>query len=401
MNAQSMQGRGITPASPGAGKASPLKIAFVGLRGIPALYGGVDRVIEEVAEGLITLGHEITVYCWSNTYKERPAEYRGVRLKYLPTIPVRYIGTLIHTFLSCIAVLREGVDIVHINNTQNAVFGFIPRLFGKKVVVQPHGPAWPMLKWGTLKDRFMVNFKIALTRVFLHFCRYPTLWWSHKIVVISGPDADYISRTNTGKFILIHNGCNIPEVLPPEKMLEREIKPREYLLFVGRIVPRKGCHYLIEAFKKINKDIELVIVGGPLNTSYGRFVRRIGSDDRRIRFTGPIYDRTLNELFGNALIYVHPSESEGQSIALLEGLAYGACVVSSDTPESVETAEGNAYYFRSGDINDLKRTLEDLLGHPEKIEQGRRHAREHVEAKYQWLDKILQYQEMYSSLMKS
>jgi glycosyltransferase involved in cell wall biosynthesis len=371
------------------------------LRGIPALYGGVDRVIEEVAEGLITLGHEITVYCWSNTYKERPAEYRGVWLKYLPTIPVRYIGTLIHTFLSCIAVLREGVDIVHINNTQNAIFGFIPRLFGKKVVVQPHGPAWPMLKWGTLKDRFMVNFKIALTRVFLHFCRYPTLWWSHKIVVISGPDADYISRTNTGKFILIHNGCNIPEVLPPEKMLERGIKPREYLLFVGRIVPRKGCHYLIEAFKKINTDIELVIVGGPLDTSYGRFVRRIGSDDPRIRFTGPIYDRTVNELFGNALIYVHPSESEGQSIALLEGLAYGACVVSSDTPESVETAEGNAYYFRSGDINDLKRTLEDLLGHPEKIEQGRRHAREHVEAKYQWLDKILQYQEMYSSLMKS
>ncbi len=378
---------------------APLKIAFIGLRGIPAVYGGVDRVIEEVAEGLIALGHEITVYCWTNTYKERPAEYKGARLKYLPTIPVRYIGTLIHTLFACIAVLTEDIDIVHINNTQNAIFAFIPRMFGKKVVVQPHGPAWPLLKWGTFGERFVMNLKIAMTSIFLHFCRYPTLWWSDRIVVISGPDADYISKTNTGKFILIHNGCNIPEALPPEKMLERGIEPRKYLLFVGRIVPRKGCHYLIEAFKKIKKDIELIIVGGPLDTSYGKFLKRIGSEDPRIRFTGPIYDRTLNELFGNALIYVHPSESEGQSIALLEGLAYGACVVTSDTPESIETAEDNAYYFKSGDIKDLQRVLEDLLSHTEKIAEGSRHAREHVETKYQWPDKILQYQEMYSSLL--
>lgn len=405
MNPEAAQSRGATSDSgpvPGAGPAgglAPLKIAFVGLRGIPAVYGGVDRVIEGVAEGLIALGHEVTVYCWSNVYKERPAEYKGARLRYLPTIPVRYVGTLIHTLLACIAVLKEDVDIVHINNTENAIFGFIPRMFGKKVVIQPHGPAWPLLKWGTLGDRFIMNLKIAMTRIFLHFCRYPALWWSHRIVVISGPDADYISKTNTGKFILIHNGCNIPEALPPEKMLERGIEPGKYLLFVGRIVPRKGCHYLIEAFKKIKKDLQLIIVGGPLDTSYGKFLKRIASDDRRIRFTGPIYDRTLNELFSNALIYVHPSESEGQSIALLEGLAYGACVVSSDTPESIETAEDNAYYFKSGNTSELRRVLEDLLDHPEKIEQGSRHARRHVETKYQWPDKIRQYQEMYSSLV--
>jgi glycosyltransferase involved in cell wall biosynthesis len=380
--------------------ASPsLKVAFVGLRGIPAVYGGVDRVIEEVAQGLIELGHEITVYCWSNTYRERPTEYKGARLKYLPTIPVRYIGTLLHTFLACIALVKEDIDVVHINNTQNAIFGFIPRLAGKKVVVQPHGPAWPMLKWGTLSDRFMMNFKIFLTSVFLHLCRYPTLWYSNKIVVISGPDADYISKTRTEKFILIHNGCNIPETMPPDRMLKLGIQPRKYLLFVGRIVPRKGCHYLIQAFRQMKTDLDLVIVGGPLDTAYGKYLKRIAGDDPRVRFTGPIYDSTLNELFSNALIYVHPSESEGQSIALLEGLAYGACVVSSDTPESIETAEDNAYYFNSGDIKDLQRVLEELVDDPEKIEHGSRHAREHVQTKYQWPDKILQYQEMYRSLL--
>jgi glycosyltransferase involved in cell wall biosynthesis len=381
--------------------ASPvLKIAFVGLRGVPAIYGGVDRVVEEITRGLTALGHQVTVYCWSNTYRDRPAEYAGARLKYLPTIPVRYIGTLIHTFLACIDLASSDIDIVHINNTQNAIFGFIPRLFGKKVVVQPHGPAWPMLKWGTLRDRFVINFKILLTSIFLHFCRYPALWFADRIVVISGPDADYISRTRTAKFVLIHNGCNIPEVLPPEKMLELGIEPGKYLLFVGRIMPRKGCHYLIQAFRDIKEDLALVIVGGPLDTAYGKFLRRLAGDDPRINFTGPIYDSALSELFSNALIYVHPSESEGQSIALLEGLAYGACVVSSDTPESIETAEANAYYFKAGDVADLRRVLADLLANPSKIEEGSRHAREHVEADYQWHDKVLQYQRMYTELVK-
>lgn len=379
---------------------SPLRIAFLGLRGIPAVYGGVDRVIEEVTQGLTPMGHHVVVYCWSNTYEERPREYKGAKLIYLPTIPVRYVGTLLHTLLACFDLLRRGIDIVHINNTHNAIFGFIPRLFGKKVVVQPHGPAWPMLRWGTFRERFSMNLKIFLSRVFLHLCRYPTTWFANRVLVISQPDADYISTTDVDKFVLIHNGCNIPELAEADKMLALGIKPKRYLLFVGRLVPRKGCHYLIRAFRELETDLELVIVGGPIESTYGRFLRRIARGDARIIFTGPVYGTMLSELFTNALIYAHPSESEGQSIALLEGLAFGACVVSSDTPESVETAEGNAYYFRSGDWDDLRRVIDDLIRNPAKIEDGSRHARAHVEAKYQWHDKILAYEKMYYGLMK-
>jgi glycosyltransferase involved in cell wall biosynthesis len=378
---------------------APLRVAYLGLRGIPAVYGGVDRVIEEVAQGLTPMGHHVLVYCWSNTYKKRFREYKGAELVYLPTIPVRYLGTLLHTFLACLDLLRRSIDIVHINNTHNAIFGFIPRIFGKKVVVQPHGPAWPILKWGRFRERFLLNVKIFLSRVFLHLCRYPTIWYAHKVLVISQPDADYISTTRVGKFVLIHNGCNLPELAEADKMLDLGITPRKYLLFVGRLVPRKGCHHLIRAFRELETDLELVIVGGPLDSAYGRFLQRIAKGDDRIRFTGPVYGPTLNELFTNTLIYVHPSESEGQSIALLEGLAFGACVVSSDTPESIETAEDNACYFKSGDWEDLRRVLSDLIRNPDKIEGGRRKARAHVQAKYQWHDKILAYEEMYYDLV--
>jgi glycosyltransferase involved in cell wall biosynthesis len=376
----------------------PLSIAFLGFRGIPAVYGGVDRVIEEIASGLTPRGHRVLVYCWSSTYRERPEVHKGAELVYLPTIPVRYVGTLLHTLFACIDLLKRDIDIVHINNTQNAIFAFIPRMFGKKVVIQPHGPAWPMLRWGTLRERFFVNLKILLTRMFLHLCRYPALWFAHRILVISQPDADYISTKKVDKFVLIHNGCNIPDPLPPDRMLSLGITPKKYLLFVGRLVPRKGCHYLIRAFRDLRADLDLVIVGGPLKSSYGGFLLRIAAGHPRIKFTGPIYGTTLNELFTNAMVYVHPSESEGQSIALLEGLAFGTCVVSSDTPESVETAEGNAAYFRSGDWEDLKRVLADLIEHPEAIENKARQARTHVETKYQWHDKVLAYEEMYYGL---
>ena len=380
------------------GPTHPIRVAFVGLRGIPAVYGGVDRVVEEISTRLAGRGRHVLVYCWSNIYQQKPSEYGNIRLKYLPTIPVRYIGTLIHTLLGCASAARQDIDIVHINNTENAIFSFIPRLFGKKAVIQPHGPAWPVLRWGTFRDRFLTNLKIRLQRAYLYLCRFPTLSLAHKIVVISGPDAEYISKRNTDKFVLIHNGCNLPEIIAPDRMTELSIPPREYLLFVGRLVPRKGCHYLIQAFRSLQRDLKLVIVGGPLDTAYGRYLRRLAGEDQRIMFLGPVYDRTLKELFSNPLIYVHPSESEGQSVSLLEGLAYGNCVVTSNTPESVETAEGSAVYFQSGNWQDLQRVLEELTASPDEIEAKRAQARQHVERNYQWDDKVTQYEALYSAL---
>ncbi len=376
----------------------PMKIAFVGLRGIPAVYGGVDRVVEEISTGLASRGHEITVYCWKNLYKQRLKEYRGVKLVYLPTIPIRYVGTLIHTLLGCLSTLRQDTEIVHVNNTENSIFALIPRLSGKKVVIQPHGPAWPMLKWGTFQERAFFNFKIKLTRIYLYLSRLPTQWFAHKVLVISGPDAEYISRKRLDKFVLIHNGCNLPPEQPAVNMLKLGIAPRHYLLFVGRFDPRKGCHYLVEAFRKLKTDLKLVIVGGPLESSYGRFLMRLANGDARIMFLGPLYDLTLKELFSNSAIYVHPSESEGQSISLLEGLAYANCVVASDTPESIETAETSALYFRAGDAKDLERVLQSTIDDPAKMEEMRSKAKRHVESHYQWHDKITQYERLYEGL---
>lgn len=375
-----------------------LKVAYVGLRGIPGIHGGVDRVIEEIGPGLAERDHKIIIFCWKNIYQNRVETYKKTELVYVPTIPVKYLGTLVHTLLSCLICIRKDIDIVHINNLENAIFGFIPRIFGKKVVIQPHGPAWPVLKWGRFSDRCFYNLKILISRIYLNACRLPAILFPDKLLVISGTDAEYISKKKTEKVILIHNGCNIPERKQPDRMKNLGIAPEEYLLFVGRMDPRKGCHHLIKAFKELKTKHKLLIVGGPLNNTYGRYITKLSAKDDRIVFLGPVYDSLLIELFSNALIYCHPSESEGQSISLLEGLAFGNCVVASDTPESVETAEKSVCYFKNGDCGDLKKVIEDLLDSPDKIEKYRKLSHKHVLENYQWPDKIVKYESLYRSL---
>jgi len=376
-----------------------MKIAFLGLRGLPASYGGVDRVVEETSTRLAQRGHNVLVYCWKHSGMDRPKEYRGVKLVYIPTIQVRYFGTLIHTFLSCLDVIRRDIEVVHINNLENAPFVLIPRLFGRKVVVQPHGPAWPILRWGTLQERFLTNVKILWSRMYLYFCRFPAAYLSHRIVVISCADREYLLKRKLDKLCLITNGCVVRPLAKPNRMLERGLEPQKYILAVGRVVPRKGFHYLIKAFRCLETDLKLVIAGGPLDrNAYGSYLMKLARNDQRIVLLGPVYGALLAEIFSNALTYVHPSDSEGLSVALLEALSYGNCVVASDAPESVEAAGENAHYFKSGDYQSLREVLEDLINNDTGIREKSIGARQYIEKYYKWENRAEKYEQLYMSM---
>ena len=71
-------------------KQKKVSIAHVGLRGVPAIYGGVDRVVEEIGKGLAKRGNKIVVYCWKNIYRRRVRSYENIELVYLPTVPLKY-----------------------------------------------------------------------------------------------------------------------------------------------------------------------------------------------------------------------------------------------------------------------------------------------------------------------
>ena len=154
-----------------------------------------------------------------------------------------------------------------------------------------------------------------------------------------------------------------------------------YILFLARIVPEKGLHYLIDAFMHTDTDKKLVIAGGVSHSGeYAKQIHDMAKDDRII-FTGFVEEDELWELYYNCRMYVLPSDVEGMPISLLEAMACGCeCLVSDiDTTKNVVGEYG--YTFKKSDVNDLKNKLCEILGKPkaDKAEQI-----EYVKNNYSW-----------------
>ena len=150
-------------------------------------------------------------------------------------------------------------------------------------------------------------------------------------------------------------------------------------------MPEKGLHYLIEAYKRMDTEIPLVIAGDwQYSVEYGRKIQQMCEKIPNIIMTGFVQGEMLYELFSNALLYILPSEVEGMAVSLLEAMSYGKCCLVSDIPENMEIARGYVEAFRSGDANDLKEKLEKILQEPEKREILGKKAKEYVLTQYNW-----------------
>ena len=169
------------------------------------------------------------------------------------------------------------------------------------------------------------------------------------------------------------------------------------MLSLGRIVPEKGIHYLIEAFKKCSTEKKLVIAGGAeSNKEYYNNLLELAKDDKRIIFTGYVEGQEIQELYSNAYIFALPSNLEGMANALLEAMSYDNCCLISDIPENTEVVEKKAVWFKKGNVEDLKNELQNLLDHPEFVEKYRKDAGDYVLKKYNWDYIVEQMLDIYS-----
>ena len=111
--------------------AAPLRVAFIGGRGMVSKYSGIETYYEEVGKRLVDLGHEVTVYCRSYFTPALP-RYQGMRLVRLPTFRSKHLETFVHTWLSTLHVMFSGCDIVHYHAQGPALFSFFPAWSEKK-----------------------------------------------------------------------------------------------------------------------------------------------------------------------------------------------------------------------------------------------------------------------------
>jgi glycosyltransferase involved in cell wall biosynthesis len=347
-----------------------LRVAFIGGRGVVSKYSGIETYYEEVGKRLANMGHHVTVYCRS--YFTPPGkEHNGMSVVRLPTIRSKHLETLLHTFLSTIHVLTQPCDVVHYHALGPALFSFIPRLAGKKTVVTVQGLDWQRKKWGRIASAVLRLGERAAVSL-------PT-----QTMVVSHELQKYYKARYGAETCYVPNGGIARERRLPEKILDWGLEPGNYVLFLGRLSPEKGCHLLVEAFETLNTDVKLVLAGASSYCdAYSRRLKAHASE--QIKILDWVSGDALDELLTNAMIFVLPSDLEGLSLALLDAMGAGLCVLSSDVAENREAVAEAGFAFRRGDVADLADRLRFLISNPTVREAAGQAAKCRVREHYQW-----------------
>ena len=241
-----------------------LRIAMLGQKGIPATFGGVEKHVEEISTRLADRGHKVTVF--TRPYYLREAFERRVRPSYLispnglqvnllPSLPTKHLDAFSHTLLGTLHSLAREYDLLHYHGLGPATLSILPKFLRKKIVITVHGLAWQSDKWN------------QLAKIYLKWGERVSARIPDSLVVVSQSLKTYFQDKYHCKTIYIPNGVNLPFLngnQGVEFLRSRGLKEKEYILFVGRLVPEKGVHLLLEAFRNLKTEKKLVIAGGRL-----------------------------------------------------------------------------------------------------------------------------------------
>jgi glycosyltransferase involved in cell wall biosynthesis len=364
-----------------------MKIAYIAIKGMP-IGGGIEKYTEELGSRLVQRGHEIVVYC-SRHYGAKDGTYKGIKLKTLPSLNSRSFQKLSLTLLSSVHQFFEpNIDVVHYHAIGPSIFSFLPRLIGRKTVVQSHGHEWMRAKWGWTGKTF---FKLS---------EYAAIYFPNRVTAVSNVLKEYYESRYSRRVAYIPTGITPPKKLAPVKIKRFGLDGGDYILFAARHVEEKGAHYLIDAYQQMNTSIKLVIAGDAQHEDvYKALLRSKAEGNKNIIFPGFVQGELLEELFSNASIYVLPSEIEGLPISLLEAMSYACCCVVSDIPENKEALGGCGFVFKNKDVQDLRRCLEELIGNKEMLESKKELAHKRVLNHYTWDSIANDFEAFYEELI--
>jgi len=358
-----------------------MKIAMIGHKRIPSREGGVEIVVGELSKRMAALGNTVVAYNRkskhiANKKIEKLNEWEGVRIKWIPTPNSSKLNAIVYSFFAALRAVFSRFDVIHFHAEGPASMVILAKLFRKRSVVTIHGLDWQRSKWGGFATKYLMFGEKAAAK------------YADEIIVLSKNVQQYFLDTYGRETVYIPNGISAPEIKGAGIIKEKfGLGKDDYILFLGRLVPEKCVHLLIEAFKDIKTDKKLVIAGGASHTSeYEADIRELAKDNENIIFTGFVEGNELDELFSNAYIYCLPSDLEGMPISLLEAMSYGNCCLTSDIPECTEVLGEYGVSFRKSDKEDLKAVLEKLLENSESVQHYKDNAQRYILEKYNWDD---------------
>lgn len=351
--------------------------AFGGFRSIPPRAGGAgsDKFAVELYPRIVRKGHTLLAYCriYPGDPQPQEKEYEGVQLKYFKTVKRAGFDTLLHSFKATFdIILHNRADIVHLHSGANSIWAIFLRLSGKRVVVSQFAMDWKRDKWPWYG------------KLFYRVSNYLTSWLPSKVAFDNIFTRDYFEKKFKKKFDFIPYGAEVPPIPESTAILERlGLEKGEYLLFVGRFIPDKGLHLLVDAFPRVATGKKLVMIGGSPNPNeYESSIKSV--NDTRIVFPGYVYGEETNILMKHAFAYIQPSLIEGLSPVILTVMGIGTPLICSDIPENTYITEQHAKVFKSGNADSLKEAIEWSLANRAMHLQMAKEGQEDIKQRFNW-----------------
>ncbi len=367
---------------------------MIGCKGIPAFAsqgGGIETHVEELSTRLVERGHTVTVYVRPYANPDRKTSYKNVRLVTIPTIHRKHLDAVTHTFLSSIHALFTRSQILHYHGVGPSTLSWIPRVFApwKKVVVTFHS-----------RDRFHEKWQ-WFARAYLAFGEWTSVHFPHATIAVSHSIQVFCKKTWGVTVWYVPNGVEIPRLHPGTDLLQKfGLEPEKYFFTLSRLVPHKAVEDAIKAFAQIDTDTKLIIIGAaPFNdTAYETMLQKLAQKDPRVIMVGRQIGKELIQIIANAYAMIHPSRSEGLSVAVLEAMSYGKMVIMSDILENLELIDHSGVAYSVGDVKALRDAITWLLSDPAIVKERGIRARGVIERLYSWKSVVERTEAVYSSL---
>lgn len=364
-----------------------MRIAMIGLKALPPKYGGFETAADEVGRRLVKCGHEVIVYNRTGMSTHSGSDYEGIRLVDLPTVQTKNLSAIIHSFLCTLHVLFQNVDVVHYFITGTTLFAPIPRLLGVKVVCSVDGTDWQRKKWGWF------------ARLYLRFSERWAAWFSNRLISDSREVESYYQQSYGVNSAFIPYGMRETEEGGTAWLEKFGLTLRNYILFVGRLVPENNVHHLIAAFEKVRTGKKLVIVGDdPWGKKYVDSLK--ATKDPRVVFTNGVYGQGYEQLQRNAYLFVLPDEVGGTHPSLVEAMGFGNCVLVNNTASNLEViGEAGFSYVGMQGAEDLQEKLQWLVENPNVVQEYRDNAIQRARACYRWDDVVRRHLALYEEVL--
>ncbi|MFC1669972.1 glycosyltransferase family 4 protein [Spirochaetota bacterium] len=369
------------------------KIAYVGLKGLPAI-SGADRVVENIINNLDKNYFEVVIYCMKDYIPEGyvPVNFNQIIIRRFFN---NNLGTFLFFIFSGIHALFKNYNLVHLHNIDCAfILPILNLKYKRKLISTSHGRPQDREKWSIFAKFFFRR----MENIFLKY--------SKVVTSVSKPLKEDYEKKIKKEIIYIPNGINLNDnisiTLAENKLNISEVK-KDFLLFAsGRIIPTKGAHILLQAVKEIGLKNRLVVIGDIMQIKeYGIKIMKL-INQTCSKYLGFITSKAdLLGFISQAKLFVFPSSVEAMSMMLLEAASVKTPIICSNIPENTSVFNNKeVLFFNVNDVNDLKEKIIWANKNPNNMKKKAQRAYTKLARIYSWDNIVSQYSKLYKKTIQ-